>query len=1081
MDASSSSSSSSSCSPSPLPQLTVLFCSVETPLLYLRFSPRPCGGAVSLLASQTLRRSSLSPGLPDPAEEQSLSWPPRPCGGAGTLLVACGGVSVKEQLAPVKERHGGSRESEVKNQELLGVGAGDSGRNEMILTTRTTSRVLLLAVCLLGFPGVRGRAQRVYLQEALGALGLTHHRPEGPPQLQKAQLGALSSTALRTAGCGERIGASPATCDQCLEPAVLLSALVDDGTPYVGEQNYRRVATVILYYIVNMATLCVSDTVSSSSSAPPPPPPPPPPDFSFYLLALADLHPEEENPDLLSTAEVQSIIQLIQQNYQPASPHAQCVDASHLMEEAGAEDELSGPASSYFVPRLAAAIMNHLLLGDGFGQPDLPPPDYFTDDIFRALNCTTDLHLVDLAELLHQLGVGGGGANHNHTRKRRAITGPSQEEAGPHQEDCSHQTTIDTVDWTAVCFSANQLVDIYSLDAHSPISKDHFSQMCPAIIQQLLGNACQSSGRASGGAPPSALEKYGYSTAAVLLITLGSMLGICLIFFSSCQQTYQLLLQLFVGLAVGTLSGDALLHLIPQVGGALLHLILQVGGALLHLILQVGGALLHLILQVGGALLHLILQVGGALLHLILQVGGALLHLILQVGGALLHLILQVGGALLHLVLQVGGALLHLVLQVGGDLLHLVLQVGGALLHLVLQVLGLHGGHGGHGGEEGKEHVWKVLGVIAGIYGFFLLEKLFSVLIPSHGHGHSHDRPSELNCNGQSQRSKSPSTMQLGTVEECSETTEQTETSCPQPQRRGVPLLAVMVVVGDSLHNFADGLVVGAAFSSSREGGMATTVAILCHEVPHEMGDFAVLLSAGLSVKSAVLMNFLSALTAFLGLYIGLFISTETAAQRWIFGVTAGIFLYLSLVEMVSSGEVLAGGRGVEDAVGGVCGGRGVGDAGGGGVRGRGVETQVGGGCCGGRGVDDAGEVLRGGARRRRWVEVLRVAGVETQGIRGGHRRGRCKGSDGSSSSDTTTTTTSIVRQVGGTGPRPSPHLGRQHPVGPGGLFLFPLVPVCWCVLGWYSVLMVLVGSAVSSWACRELSGCADGHMLSFL
>ena len=64
-----------------------------------------------------------------------------------------------------------------------------------------------------------------------------------------------------------------------------------------------------------------------------------------------------------------------------------------------------------------------------------------------------------------------------------------------------------------------------------------------------------------------------------------------------------------------------------------------------------------------------------------------------------------------------------------------------------------------------------------------------------------------------------------------------------------------MVIVGDAVHNFADGIAVGAAFSMSLAAGFSTSIAVLCHELPHEVGDFALLLHSGMSVKVTTLQK----------------------------------------------------------------------------------------------------------------------------------------------------------------------------------------------------------------------------------
>merc|ERR1712146_314936 len=74
----------------------------------------------------------------------------------------------------------------------------------------------------------------------------------------------------------------------------------------------------------------------------------------------------------------------------------------------------------------------------------------------------------------------------------------------------------------------------------------------------------------------------------------------------------------------------------------------------------------------------------------------------------------------------------------------------------------------------------------------------------------------------------------------------------------------------DLLHNLVDGLAIGAAYSIDRSAGVATTLAVFFHEVPQEIGDYAILVSAGFTKPQALLFNFVSALSAVIGTVIGL-------------------------------------------------------------------------------------------------------------------------------------------------------------------------------------------------------------------
>ena len=109
-----------------------------------------------------------------------------------------------------------------------------------------------------------------------------------------------------------------------------------------------------------------------------------------------------------------------------------------------------------------------------------------------------------------------------------------------------------------------------------------------------------------------------------------------------------------------------------------------------------------------------------------------------------------------------------------------------------------------------------------------------------------------------------------------------------------------MNLVGDSIHNFIDGLIMAASFVVSIPLGITTTIAIATHEIPQEIGDFGVLLYGGFSKKRAIMLNFVIALTAVLGGIVGYFVSKSIEnIVVFILPLAAGGFIYIAATDLV--------------------------------------------------------------------------------------------------------------------------------------------------------------------------------------
>jgi zinc and cadmium transporter len=109
-----------------------------------------------------------------------------------------------------------------------------------------------------------------------------------------------------------------------------------------------------------------------------------------------------------------------------------------------------------------------------------------------------------------------------------------------------------------------------------------------------------------------------------------------------------------------------------------------------------------------------------------------------------------------------------------------------------------------------------------------------------------------------------------------------------------------LILIGDAFHNFVDGTVVAVAFLSDLHLGLVTSVAVIAHEVPQEMGDFAILLESGYTRQKALLYNLLSSITSLFGAMLAYsYLKTIQALVPFVLALSAASFIYIALADLI--------------------------------------------------------------------------------------------------------------------------------------------------------------------------------------
>ncbi|XP_078381145.1 metal cation symporter ZIP14-like [Oculina patagonica] len=503
--------------------------------------------------------------------------------------------------------------------------------------------------------------------------------------------------------------------------------------------------------------------------------------------------------------------------------------------------------------KACASIVLHLVQGfcieesHGHNETDssLPSKDFFIKDLFKDKKHLSE---EDLEEIVEILGIGkvsedlskeDDNDDHGHDHRRRRSVGsvllPQRVSGAPHgvhrraaddHDDHDHETN----GTSGSCYSLDDMLTVFGIDHSVGADMREFKELCPAFIQQSKSGACKTSEKTKdepeeNTVPPAI---WGYGFLAVTIISITSLVGVATIPFLG-KSVYKKILAMLVALAVGSLAGDSLLHLLPHAFGLHQH-------------------------------------------------------------------------------------------EEEGD------------------------AHDSH--EEEKGFIWKALLVLSSVYAFYLFETVMHLCLKSrigdhNGHSHTdvqfpaassrHGLKKKSNCSKFEHHegalpigsSAGKPAMENGDIvltnvnakrdhenghavvepKSLSQRSLVSDVEGSKKAIKKISTVAWMIIIGDTIHNISDGLAIGAAFSeggsSGVSGGISTSIAVFCHELPHELGDFAVLLAAGMSVKMALFANLMSAMSCYIGLVIGILIGQHADVRFWIFAIAAGMFLYVALVDML--------------------------------------------------------------------------------------------------------------------------------------------------------------------------------------